>query len=147
MTYQGWGMPATIIMGGQWGDEGKGKLTDALATRAHLVVRANGGSNAGHTVTTSDGVFKLHLVPSGVLNPDCTCVIGAGVVVDPISLLREIDGLRARGIAVDNLRLADRAHVVLPYHPVLDQLEESARATDGIGTTLRGNGPAYSDKV
>jgi adenylosuccinate synthase len=140
-------MPATIIMGGQWGDEGKGKLTDALATRAHLVVRANGGSNAGHTVTTSDGVFKLHLVPSGVLNPDCTCVIGAGVVVDPIALLREIDGLRARGITVDNLRLADRAHVVLPYHPVLDRLEESARATDGIGTTLRGNGPAYADKV
>jgi adenylosuccinate synthase len=82
-----------------------------------------------------------------VLNPDCTCVIGAGVVVDPISLLREIDGLRARGITVDNLRLADRAHVVLPYHPVLDRLEESARATDGIGTTLRGNGPAYADKV
>lgn len=140
-------MPATIIMGGQWGDEGKGKLTDALATKAHLVVRANGGSNAGHTVTTSEGVFKLHLVPSGVLNPDCTCVIGAGVVVDPIALLREIDGLRARGVSVDNLRIADRAHVVLPYHPAIDRLEENARAGDGIGTTLRGNGPAYADKV
>lgn len=140
-------MPATIIMGGQWGDEGKGKLTDALATSAHVVVRANGGSNAGHTVTTSSGVFKLHLVPSGVLNPDCTCIIGAGVVVDPIALLKEIDGLRARGIAVENLRLSDRAHVVLPYHPALDRLEESARATDEIGTTLRGNGPAYADKV
>jgi adenylosuccinate synthase len=140
-------MPATIIMGGQWGDEGKGKLTDALATKARVVVRANGGSNAGHTVTTSEGVFKLHLVPSGVLNPDCTCIIGAGVVVDPIALLREIDGLRARGIAVENLRLSDRAHVVLPYHPAIDRLEESARATDEIGTTLRGNGPAYADKV
>lgn len=140
-------MPATIVMGGQWGDEGKGKLTDALATKAHLVVRANGGSNAGHTVTTADGVFKLHLVPSGVLNPDCTCVIGAGVVVDPIALLREIDGLRARGVLVDNLRLSDRAHVVLPYHPALDRLEESARSGELIGTTLRGNGPAYADKV
>src|SRR5215216_90514 len=111
-------------MGGQWGDEGKGKLTDALATKAHLVVRANGGNNAGHTVTTSSGVFKLQLVPSGVLNPDCICVIGAGVVVEPLALVNEIDALRARGIAVDNLRLSDRAHVVLPYHPSLDRLQE-----------------------
>jgi adenylosuccinate synthase len=140
-------MPATIIMGGQWGDEGKGKLTDALATKAHLVVRANGGNNAGHTVTTSSGVFKLQLVPSGVLNPDCICVIGAGVVVEPLALIKEIDALRARGIAVDNLRLSDRAHVVLPYHPSLDRLQEIARADDEIGTTLRGNGPAYADKV
>ncbi len=140
-------MPATIIMGGQWGDEGKGKLTDALAATAHVVVRANGGSNAGHTVTTSDGVFKLHLVPSGVLNPDCTCVIGAGVVIDPIALLKEIDGLRERGVATSNLLISDRAHVVLPYHPALDRAEESERGDDGIGTTLRGNGPAYADKV
>ena len=140
-------MPATIIMGGQWGDEGKGKLTDALATKAHVVVRANGGSNAGHTVTTSQGVYKMHLVPSGVLNPDCLCVIGAGVVIDPISLLRELDALRARGVSVDNLRISDRAHVVLPYHPEIDLLEETARGEDGIGTTLRGNGPAYADKV
>src|SRR5687768_810415 len=114
-------MPATIIMGGQWGDEGKGKLTDALATRAHVVVRATGGNNAGHTVTTPAGVFKLHLVPSGVLNPDCRCVIGAGVVVDPLTLLGEIDGLRERGVAVDHLLVSDRAHVVLPYHPILDR--------------------------
>lgn len=140
-------MPATIIMGGQWGDEGKGKLTDALAAKAHVVVRANGGNNAGHTVKTAEGVFKLHLVPSGVLNPDCLCVIGAGVVVDPLALLREIDELRGRGVTVANLRLSDRAHVVLPYHPVVDRLEESARGSDGIGTTLRGNGPAYADKV
>src|SRR5918995_5518588 len=110
-------MPATIIMGGQWGDEGKGKLTDALAANAAVVVRANGGSNAGHTVTTPAGVFKLHLVPSGILNPDCRCVIGAGVVVDPLHLLQEIEGLRSRGIVVDNLMISDRAHVVLPYHP------------------------------
>jgi adenylosuccinate synthase len=140
-------MPATIILGGQWGDEGKGKLTDALATRAHVVVRANGGNNAGHTVTTAQGVFKLQLVPSGVLNPDCLCVIGAGVVVEPLALIREIDALRARGVTVDNLRLSDRAHVVLPYHPSLDRLQEAARAEDEIGTTLRGNGPAYADKV
>jgi adenylosuccinate synthase len=140
-------MPATIIMGGQWGDEGKGKLTDALAATAHLVVRANGGNNAGHTVKTAGGTYKLHLVPAGVLNPDCTCVIGAGVVVDPLSLVHEIDELRGRGVPADNLRISDRAHVVLPYHPIIDRVEESARASDGIGTTLRGNGPAYADKV
>jgi adenylosuccinate synthase len=139
-------MPATIILGGQWGDEGKGKLTDALARGAHMVVRANGGNNAGHTVTTANGVFKFQLVPSGVLNPDCLCVIGAGVVVEPFSLIAEIEGLRSRGVSVDNLRLSDRAHVVLPYHPMLDQLQEVARAEDEIGTTLRGNGPAYADK-
>ncbi len=140
-------MPATIIMGGQWGDEGKGKLTDALAARADVVVRANGGSNAGHTISTSAGIFKLHLIPSGILNPACQCVIGAGVVVDPIALLREIDGLRERGVSVERLFIADRAHVVLPYHPILDRLEESAREDAAIGTTLRGNGPAYADKV
>jgi adenylosuccinate synthase len=140
-------MPATIVMGGQWGDEGKGKLTDALAGHAHLVVRANGGSNAGHTIKTDAGTFKLHLVPSGVLNPDCACVIGAGVVIEPQTLLNEIAGLRQRGVAVGNLHISDRAHVVLPYHPKLDQLDEAARGNGGIGTTLRGNGPAYADKV
>jgi adenylosuccinate synthase len=140
-------MPATIVMGGQWGDEGKGKLTDALAAEAAVVVRANGGSNAGHTVETERGVFKLHLVPSGILNPACTCVIGAGVVVDPMALVAEMDELRARGVALGSLRLSDRAHVVLPYHPLLDRLEEAQRADDEIGTTLRGNGPAYADKV
>jgi adenylosuccinate synthase len=140
-------MPATIIMGGQWGDEGKGKLTDALAAAADVVVRANGGSNAGHTISTAAGVFKLHLVPSGILNPACTCVIGAGVVVDPHALIREIDELRSRGVSVDNLFISDRAHVVLPYHPLLDQAEEAAREDQRIGTTLRGIGPAYADKV
>lgn len=140
-------MPATIIMGGQWGDEGKGKLTDALAANVRMVVRANGGSNAGHTVQTDAGVFKLHLVPSGVLNPGCVCVVGAGVVVEPSTLIDEMDGLTARGVDVSGMRISDRAHVVLPYHPLLDQLEERRREGDNIGTTLRGNGPAYADKV
>ncbi|CAA9544918.1 MAG: Adenylosuccinate synthetase [uncultured Thermomicrobiales bacterium] len=140
-------MPATIILGGQWGDEGKGKLTDALAAEAAVVVRANGGSNAGHTLETSAGVFQLHLVPSGILNPDCLCVVGAGVVVDPGALLAEMDALRARGVSVANLRISDRAHVVLPYHPTLDRLEETRRAAVPIGTTGRGIGPAYADKV
>ncbi len=140
-------MPATIIMGGQWGDEGKGKLTDALARHADVVIRANGGSNAGHTISTPAGVFKMHLVPSGILNPACTCIIGAGVVVDPQALLAELDGLHARGISTDRLLISDRAHLVLPYHPLLDRAEESAREDQKIGTTLRGIGPAYADKV
>src|SRR5436190_20163587 len=118
-------MPATIIMGGQWGDEGKGKLTDALASQARVVVRANGGSNAGHTIDTPAGVFKMHLVPSGILYPDCTCLIGAGVVIDPLALLKEMDDLRSRGISLNNLKISDRAHVVMPYHPLLDSLEEA----------------------
>ncbi len=134
-------------MGGQWGDEGKGKLTDALASTAAMVVRANGGSNAGHTVKTDQGTFKLHLVPSGILNDAVTCVIGAGVVIDLETLVQELDELASRGIDTSNLRISDRAHLVLPYHPKLDQLEESRREGDEIGTTLRGNGPAYADKV
>lgn len=140
-------MPATIILGGQWGDEGKGKLTDALAGNAQMVVRANGGSNAGHTVKTDRGTFKLHLVPSGILNDSVLCVIGAGVVIEPGTLVGELRGLMDRGIDVSRLRISDRAHLVLPYHPALDRMEESRREGDEIGTTLRGNGPAYADKV
>lgn len=140
-------MPATIVMGGQWGDEGKGKLTDTLAGGADVVVRANGGANAGHTVETDQGVFKLHLIPSGILNPRTLCVVGAGVVIDPKLVLAEMDDLLARGISLEQLRVSARAHVVLPFHPILDQLEESEREEDSIGTTLRGNGPAYSDKA
>lgn len=140
-------MTATIIMGGQWGDEGKGKLTDALASTASMVVRANGGSNAGHTVKTDRGTFKLHLVPSGILNDGCLCVVGAGVVVEPDTLIGELDDLEARGVDTSRLRISDRAHIVMPYHPVLDQLEEQRREDLSIGTTLRGNGPAYADKM
>ncbi len=140
-------MPATIILGGQWGDEGKGKITDALAPTASMVVRANGGSNAGHTIETPDGVFKMHLVPSGILNPECMCVIGAGVVVDPFSLAGELDGLQQRGIDTSNLLISERAHVVLPFHIAVDRYEEQLREEHSIGTTLRGIGPAYADKV
>lgn len=140
-------MPATIIMGGQWGDEGKGKLTDALAGTADLVVRANGGSNAGHTVQTPKGTFKLRLIPSGILNPDCRCVIGAGVVIDLGTLIGELRALNERGVDTSRMRISDRAHLVLPYHQRLDRLEELRREGEEIGTTLNGNGPAYADKA
>lgn len=140
-------MPATIVLGGQWGDEGKGKLTDTLAADADLVVRANGGANAGHTVQTEQGTFKLHLIPCGILHANCDSIVGAGVVVDPRLMLEEMDHLTQRGISLERLRVSERAHVVLPYHPILDSLEETERLEGSIGTTLRGNGPAYSDKV
>lgn len=140
-------MPATIIMGGQWGDEGKGKLTDALAAKATMVVRANGGSNAGHTVQTSNGTFKLRLVPSGILNPHVRSVIGAGVVIELSTLVGELRGLQDRGVDTSVMLISDRAHLVLPYHKKLDQLEELRREQDEIGTTLNGNGPAYADKA
>lgn len=140
-------MAVTIIVGGQWGDEGKGKITDALAAEARMVIRPNGSTNAGHTVVTERGVFKFHLVPSGILYPDCDCVIGAGVAVSPPELIKEMDDLRGRGIDLSRLFLSDRANIVMPYHPLLDQLEEQRRGTRGIGTTLKGNGPAYTDKA
>ncbi len=140
-------MPATIIMGGQWGDEGKGKLTDALAADATMVVRANGGSNAGHTVQTRNGTYKLRLVPSGILNPHVRCVIGAGVVIELGTLVGELRGLQERGIDTSGMLISDRAHLVLPFHKRLDELEEQRREQDEIGTTLNGNGPAYADKA
>ena len=140
-------MPATVIMGGQWGDEGKGKLTDALAAGASMVVRANGGSNAGHTIQTRDGAFKLRLVPSGILNPHVRCVIGAGVVIDLATLEGELRSLQDRGIDTSAMLISDRAHLVLPFHKRLDELEELRRERDEIGTTLNGNGPAYADKA
>jgi adenylosuccinate synthase len=140
-------MPATIVLGGQWGDEGKGKITDALAGESGMVVRANGGSNAGHTISTAQGVFKMHLVPSGILSPGTTCVIGAGVVIDPIQLASELAELQERGIDTSALVISDRAHVVLPFHSEIDRGEERLRGEAPIGTTLRGIGPAYADKV
>lgn len=140
-------MPVTIIIGGQWGDEGKGKITDALAANAQVVVRPNGSTNAGHTVINGSGVYKLHLVPSGILYPGCTCIIGAGVAVSLPELISEMDALRDRGLDLGRLYLSDRANVIMPYHPILDQLEEEKRGTGSIGTTLRGNGPAYADKI
>src|SRR5258707_44278 len=136
-----------ILVGGQWGDEGKGKVIDYLASKAQMVIRTQGGNNAGHTVVTEHGEFKFQLMPSGILYPDCTCVIGNGVVVDPIVLLKEIAQLRERGIEPKNLVVSERAHMVMRYHPLFDQLEEESRGDDRLGTTWRGIGPAYSDKV
>ncbi|MDE3076135.1 MAG: adenylosuccinate synthase [Chloroflexota bacterium] len=139
-------MPVIVVVGGHWGDEGKGKLVDYLAERASLVVRANGGRNTGHTVVVGEREFPFHLVPAGVLHPDVTCVIGPGVVVDPIKLVEELEELRAQGIAADNLVISDRAHLVLPYHIELDRLNEAARGDQKIGTTGNGIAPAYTDK-
>ena len=142
-------MPATVICGLQWGDEGKGKATDLLASGVSAVVRYQGGDNAGHTVVVGDEVFKLHLVPSGVLHPHITPIIGPGVVVNPRTLLTEIEMLAGRGIATDKLRVSSAAHVLMPYHVALDAAREGAAASTGggIGTTRRGIGPAYGDRA
>jgi len=140
-------MPAIAIIGGQWGDEGKGKVVDYLAQRAHTVARFGGGSNAGHTVINQYGEFRMHLVPSGVFYPHVICLIGNGVVVDPKVLLEEIDLLRGRGVDTSRLFLSDRAHLVMPYHFLLDGLEEEARGAGALGTTRRGIGPCYVDKA
>ncbi len=140
-------MPATVICGLQWGDEGKGKATDLLADRVSMVVRYQGGDNAGHTVVIGEEVFKLHLVPSGVLHPHITPVIGSGVVVNPRTLLEEMAGLRERGISTDKLRVSHAAHVIMPYHVALDGARETAAGGAAIGTTKRGIGPAYADRA
>jgi adenylosuccinate synthase len=137
----------TASIGGQWGDEGKGKIIDLLSEKADVVIRAQGGNNAGHTVVTEHGEFKFQLMPSGILYPHVTCVIGHGVVVDPRVLLKEIEQLRERGLEPANLVVSERAHMVMSYHPVLDRLEEDSRGDDRLGTTWRGIGPAYSDKI
>ncbi len=140
-------MPVIAVVGGQWGDEGKGKIIDLLAGRAHVVVRSQGGDNAGHTVVNPRGTFALHLVPAGIFNPATDCLIGPGVALNPEVLLAEIDALRERGVAADKLVISPRAHLVMPYHLVLDRLEEEARGPRAIGTTRRGIGPMYVDKV
>jgi adenylosuccinate synthase len=140
-------MTVTAIVGAQWGDEGKGRIVDYLAQRADLVIRFQGGDNAGHTVVNEHGTFKLHLVPSGIFNPLTRCIIGAGTVVNPDTLLEEMAEVSRAGIRLDNLWLSERAQVVMPYHRLLDGLEESARGGSQIGTTKRGIGPAYADKA
>jgi len=140
-------MTVTAIVGAQWGDEGKGRIVDYLAQRADLVIRFQGGDNAGHTVVNEHGTFKLHLVPSGIFNPLTRCIIGAGTVINPDTLLEEMAEVSRAGVSVDNLWLSERAQVVLPYHRLLDGLEESARGGQQIGTTRRGIGPAYADKA
>lgn len=140
-------MATVVIVGAQWGDEGKGKIIDFLAREAEVVVRGQGGNNAGHTVVVDDKKYALHLIPSGILNPDTINVIGNGVVFDPEGFLKEIDNLEANGVSTKNIRVSDRAHVIFPYHKEIDRLAEDQRGDDKIGTTKKGIGPCYMDKV
>ncbi len=139
-------MSAVVVIGTQWGDEGKGKIVDFLAEQADVVVRYQGGNNAGHTVIVGSDEFKLHLLPSGILYPDKTCVIGNGVVIDPEVMLKELKGMYDKGIDTSGLKVSNRAHVIMPYHRLLDAVEEESRGDNKIGTTKRGIGPCYGDK-
>jgi adenylosuccinate synthase len=140
-------MPGIVIVGAQWGDEGKGKLTDLLAERADVVVRFQGGNNAGHTIVRDGQEFKFHLIPSGILYPEKTCVIGNGVVVDPGVLIGELEGLRRQGLDISGLRISANAHLIMPYHVLLDTAGEAKLGKLEIGTTKRGIGPCYADKA
>jgi len=140
-------MPVIAVIGAQWGDEGKGKIVDHLAQKARVVVRFSGGDNAGHTVVNPYGEFKLHLVPSGIFSPQAVCIIGNGVVINPAVLIDEIDQLSKRGVDTTGLFISDRAHLIMPYHVLLDGLEEEARGGKALGTTRKGIGPAYADKA
>lgn len=139
-------MANVVVIGAQWGDEGKGKITDLLSRSAHVVVRYQGGVNAGHTVVVKDQTFKLHLIPSGILYADTECVIGNGTVIDPRELIKELDTLDTLGISTSKLYISDSAHVTMPYHRILDQASEEQRGNKKIGTTRRGIGPTYADK-
>jgi len=140
-------MSVLAIIGAQWGDEGKGKVVDLLAEKARLVVRFSGGDNAGHTVVNPYGEFKLHTIPSGIFYPHTVCIIGNGVVINPAVLLNEIDQLNHQGIDTTRLHISDRAHLIMPYHILLDGLEEEFRAGKALGTTRKGVGPAFTDKA
>src|SRR3954470_14222851 len=140
-------MPGVVIVGAQWGDEGKGKVIDLLAEEAELIVRFQGGNNAGHTIVRDGETFKFHLVPSGILYPGKTCAIGNGVVVDPAVLTEEIDGLRRRRVDISGLRVSANAHLIMPYHKLLDHAGEAKLGKLQIGTTRRGIGPCYADKA
>mgnify|MGYP003335463285 FL=1 len=140
-------MPAIVLLGAQWGDEGKGKATDLLGDKVAYVVRYQGGNNAGHTVVIGDQKYALHLLPSGILSPECTPVIGNGVVIDPSVLLEEIKGLNERGIDTSKLKISTNAHLITPYHRTIDKVTERFLGKSKIGTTGRGIGPAYADKI
>ncbi|MGB8955581.1 MAG: adenylosuccinate synthase [Tumebacillaceae bacterium] len=140
-------MATVVVVGTQWGDEGKGKITDFLAEEAGVVARYQGGNNAGHTIKINNVEYKLHLIPSGIFYPEKICVIGNGMVVNPKALVAELDYLKERGVSTANLRISDRAHLVLPYHLKLDELEEESKGDAKIGTTKKGIGPAYMDKA
>ena len=140
-------MSSVVVVGTQWGDEGKGKITDFLSEKAEYVARYQGGDNAGHTIQFGGETYKLHLIPSGIFSPEKLCIIGNGVVVNPKSLVTELAYLHERNITTDNLRISDRAHVILPYHIELDRLQEEEKGDKKIGTTIKGIGPAYMDKA
>jgi adenylosuccinate synthase len=140
-------MPGNVVVGAQWGDEGKGKVTDLLAEQADLVIRFQGGNNAGHTIVRGSETYKFHLIPSGILYPGRVCAIGNGVVVDPRVLTEEIEGLRRRAIDISGLRISANAHLIMPYHLLLDQAGEAKLGKLQIGTTRRGIGPCYADKA
>jgi len=140
-------MPAIAIIGGQWGDEGKGKVVDLLAQEAKVIVRFSGGDNAGHTVINPYGEFRLHLIPAGIFSPQAICIISNGVVINPAVLIDEMDQLNQRGVDTNRLFVSDRAHLIMPYHILLDGLEEESRGGKAIGTTRKGIGPAFADKA
>ncbi len=140
-------MSTVVVVGTQWGDEGKGKITDYLAESAEVVARYQGGNNAGHTIIIDDKKYKLHLIPSGIFYSNKVCVLGNGMVIDPKALLDEIDYIIENGFSVDNLKISNRAHVIMPYHILLDRLEESRKGDNKIGTTGKGIGPCYMDKA
>jgi len=140
-------MSVVAVIGAQWGDEGKGKIVDLLAEKADAVIRYSGGDNAGHTVINPSGEFKLHIVPSGVFYPRAACIIGNGVVINPKVLLEELESLKSRGVNTSNLHISDRAHLIMPWHIIIDRLEEKRRGQDAIGTTGKGIGPAFADKT
>jgi adenylosuccinate synthase len=140
-------MPATVVIGGQWGDEGKGRVVDLLARDSSVVARYSAGNNAGHTVINHLGMFALHIVPAGIFYPDKTCLIGNGVAVNPKVLLEEIGSLESQGVSTERLFVSDRAHVVMPYHPLIDNLDEGLRGAAAVGTTGQGIGPCFTDKV
>lgn len=140
-------MSSVVVVGTQWGDEGKGKITDFLSENAEVIARYQGGNNAGHTIKFDGETYKLHLIPSGIFYKDKTSVIGNGMVVDPKALVKELKYLHDRGVTTDNLRISNRAHVILPYHLKLDEVEEERKGANKIGTTKKGIGPAYMDKA
>lgn len=140
-------MTVLAVVGGQWGDEGKGKVIDLLTTRAQVVARYQGGDNAGHTVVNPKGTFRMHLIPSGIFHPEAACIIGNGVVVNPQRLLEEMEMLRQHRISLERLYISEAAHVIMPFHLLQDRLEEQARGGSSLGTTQRGIGPVYTDKT
>ena len=140
-------MPATVIIGGQWGDEGKGRVVDFFARNCSVIARYSAGSNAGHTIVNELGKFGLHLVPAGIFHPSTTCIIGNGVVVNPQSLIEELEMLSSRGVDTSRVRVSDRAHIVMPWHLAIDELDEKLRGEHAIGTTGTGTGPAFTDKA